>query len=221
MLSVADILPQLLKGAWVTIQVTLMAGVLALSMAFLAGLGRLARSHILRGLSRVYIEFFRGTSALVQLYWLFFALPLLGVRMEAMLAGVIGLGLHVGAYGAEVVRASILAVPQAQVEGAIALNMSRGQIMRRVLVPQALPIMLPPFGNLSVELLKATALVSLITITDLTFQAQLLRGVTLQTPMIFSTVLVIYFIIAFSMTSSIRAIERRVSRGLDRGGLTR
>ncbi|WP_142847694.1 ectoine/hydroxyectoine ABC transporter permease subunit EhuC [Telmatospirillum sp. J64-1] len=219
MLDVFDLLPLLLTGAVVTVQITVMGGALALVMAFAAGLGRLSRSAPIRWLSTVYVEFFRGTSALIQLFWLFYALPLLGVSLDPMVAAVIGLGLNIGSYGAEVVRGAVLAVPRGQYEAARALGFSRAQMLRRILVPQAIPAMVPPFGNLWIELLKATALVSLITLGDLTFQAQMLRTATLQTPLIFGTVLFIYFALAMVMVFIIRRIERRVGRGLDRGGM--
>jgi polar amino acid transport system permease protein len=215
--SVLDYLPALMKGAWVTVQVTAFATLLWVPMAVLAGLSRLSRRKSLRAIAGTYIEIFRGTSALVQLFWLFFALPLLGIRLTPLTAGVLALGLNIGAYGAEVVRKAVLAVPKGQKEAAIALNMTPLQRMVRVVFPQALVAMLPPFGNLMIELLKSTALVSLITLSDLTFQAQLLRSATGQTAAIFSLILVIYFVMAYAITLIVRAIERRVSFGMDVG----
>ena len=136
----------------------------------------------------VYKRQFRGTSALVQLFWFYFVLPLFGVQLPAMLVGIVVLALNAGAYGAEVVRGAIRAVPPGQREAGVALNLTRGQIMRRIVVPQAIPAMLPPAGNLLIELLKNTALVSLITITDLTFRGQLLRSETLRTTEILSLI---------------------------------
>ncbi len=217
MASVLDYLPALMKGAWVTVQVTAFATLLWVPMAVLAGLSRLSRRKSLRAIAGTYIEIFRGTSALVQLFWLFFALPLLGIRLTPLTAGVLALGLNIGAYGAEVVRKAVLAVPKGQKEAAIALNMTPLQRMSRVIFPQAVVAMLPPFGNLMIELLKSTALVSLITLSDLTFQGQLLRAATGQTAAIFSLILVIYFVMAYAITLIVRAIERRVSFGMDVG----
>jgi polar amino acid transport system permease protein len=98
---VSDALPLLLRGAWVTVQLTVMGAALALVLALVAGLMSVARSRVLRVVARVYVEFFRGTATLVLMYWLFFALPLIGFRLAAMFAGVLALGLNVGAYGAE------------------------------------------------------------------------------------------------------------------------
>ncbi|GEO37658.1 polar amino acid transport system permease protein [Skermanella aerolata] len=207
----------LLQGALITIQITAMAGVLAFVCALVAGLARMSSWRPVRWTAVTYVEFFRGTSALVQLFWLFYALPLFGLSLSPMTVAVLGLGLHIGAYGAEVVRSAVLAIPRGQHEAALALNMSPALAMRRVILPQAVVAMLPPFNNLMIELLKATALVSLITITDLTFQGQLLNTATLKTAPIFMAVLVFYFLIALGITSVFRTLERRLSVGRLKG----
>src|SRR5690606_33128156 len=117
-----------------------------------------------------------------------------------------------GAYGAEVVRGAVQGVPQSQREAAIALNFTPAHTLRRIILPQAYAAMLPPTGNLLIELLKNTALVSLITIADLTFRAQLLRADTLRTLEIFSLVLLLYFATALVITGVVRALERKVAR---------
>ena len=193
---------------------------LAAVAAFAAGLARLSRHRWVRLPAIVYIDLFRGTSALVQLFWAYFALPLLGIRLDAMTVGIVVLGLNIGAYGAEVVRGAIQAVPTAQHEAAVALNFTERQIMWRITIPQALLAMLPPFGNLLIELVKSTALVSLITLSDLTFQGQLLRSATLRSAEIFTLVLVLYFLVALSITYALRWLERRLAAGRDYGGLS-
>jgi polar amino acid transport system permease protein len=206
-----DLLPDLLRGLVVTVEVTAGAAVVAFVMAFAAGLGRLAGARLVRIAATAYVEVFRGTSALVQLFWVYFVLPLLGVSLDPMTTGILVLGLNIGAYGAEVVRGAILAVPRGQREAAAALGLTPRHTRWRVVVPQALPVMMPPAGNLLVELLKGTALVSLITLGDLTFAAQTLRASTLRTTEIFTLVLVIYFLVAAVLTAAMRRIERRVS----------
>ncbi|PZO68148.1 MAG: ectoine/hydroxyectoine ABC transporter permease subunit EhuC [Paracoccus denitrificans] len=205
----------ILQGAWVTVKLTVMGCALALVMAFVAGLGRVAPWRAVRWLAVSYIEFFRGTSIFVQLFWIYFVLPLTGVSLTPMQAGVMALGLNVGAYGAEVVRGAIRAVPRDQIEATVALNMTRWQRMRYVILPQALPLMLPTFGNNAIELLKATAVVSLISLSDMTFQAQVVRSQTGNTLIPFVTILILYFVMALILAGVIRAIERRVTRGLD------
>jgi polar amino acid transport system permease protein len=205
----------ILQGALVTIQLTLMGSVLALVMALLAGLGRLSRSLAVRALATAYIEFFRGTSIFVQLFWAYFVLPFIGISLTPLQAGVLGLGLNVGAYGAEVVRGAIQSIGREQYEACTALNLGRWQGMRHVILPQALLVMLPTFGNNAIELLKATSIVSLISLSDLTFQAQVVRSQTGNTLIPFATILVIYFALALVISFSVRSLERRMARGLD------
>jgi polar amino acid transport system permease protein len=128
------------------------------------------------------------------------------------------LGLNIGAYGAEVVRSSIEAVPKGQIEAAVALNMTHWQTMRHVVLPQAFLMMLPPFGNLLIELLKSTALVSMITVTDLTRAGLFVRDDTLRTVEVFAVLLLVYFLLSLVITGVVRLLERRVSVGRDYGG---
>ncbi|CUR81988.1 ectoine/hydroxyectoine ABC transporter permease subunit EhuC [Achromobacter xylosoxidans] len=207
---IAELVPPLLEGLAVTLEIMAGAVVLAVPLALVAGVGRLSTVRPVRWLASIYVEVFRGTSALVQLFWFYFVLPLFGVQLPAMLVGIVVLALNAGAYGAEVVRGAIRAVPPGQREAGVALNLTRGQIMRRIVVPQAIPAMLPPAGNLLIELLKNTALVSLITITDLTFLGQLLRSETLRTTEIFTLMLLLYFAVALLITAGVRLLERRV-----------
>ncbi|CUJ97689.1 Inner membrane amino-acid ABC transporter permease protein yecS [Achromobacter sp. 2789STDY5608615] len=207
---IAELAPPLLEGLAVTLEIMAGAVVLAVPLALAAGVGRLSTLRPVRWLASIYVEVFRGTSALVQLFWFYFVLPLFGVQLPAMLVGIVVLALNAGAYGAEVVRGAIRVVPPGQREAGVALNLTRGQIMRRIVVPQAIPAMLPPAGNLLIELLKNTALVSLITITDLTFRGQLLRSETLRTTEIFTLMLLLYFAVALLITAGVRLLERRV-----------
>lgn len=205
----------ILQGAWVTAQLTVLGSALAVIAAFAAGLGRIAPAAPLRWLATAYIEFFRGTSIFVQLFWVYFVLPFAGITLSPLMAGVLALGLNVGAYGAEVVRGAILSVPKDQHEATVALNLTKFQRLRHVILPQALPLMLPTFGNNAIELLKATAVVSLISLTDMTFQAQVVRAQTGSTLIPFATILLLYFAMAMIITTGVRALERRLTRGLD------
>ncbi|PLP55785.1 ectoine/hydroxyectoine ABC transporter permease subunit EhuC [Mesorhizobium loti] len=215
MIDWSGYLDLILQGALVTIKLTLMGSVLALIMAFLAGLGRLSRFFAVRALATIYIEFFRGTSIFVQLFWAYFVLPLLGFELTPLQAGVLALGLNVGAYAAEVVRGAVQSIGKEQYEACTALNLGRWQGMRHVILPQAFLTMLPTFGNNAIELLKATSVVSLISLADLTFQAQVVRAQTGNTLVPFATILVIYFALAMLISWGTRSLERRLSRGLD------
>jgi len=202
----------LFRGLTVTLEITAAGAALAAAAALIAGLARLSRYRVLRWAAAIYVETFRGTSALVQLFWVYFVLPFFGIDLGAMIAGILVLGLNTGAYGAEVVRGAILAVPSGQRDAAAALNLTPSQTMRRIVLPQAVLAMIPPAGNLVIELLKNTALVSLIAITDLTFAAQLARTATLESGRIFTLVLIMYFAVALCVTGLFRLLERRLKR---------
>lgn len=205
----------ILEGALITAQLTIYGCALALVAAFTAGLGRVSRFALVRAAAVTYIEFFRGTSIFVQLFWAYYVLPLMGFTLSPMQAGVLALGLNVGAYGAEVVRSAILSVGREQREACIACNLTRYQSMRHIILPQALVVMLPTFGNNAIELLKATAIVSLISLADMTFQAQVVRAQTGDTLTPFLTILVLYFAMSSVITYIIRALEKRLSHGLE------
>jgi polar amino acid transport system permease protein len=205
----------LLDGAWVTLKLTVAGCGIALVGAFILGLCRLSRWAALRWFATIYIEFFRGSSIFVQLFWAYFVLPLAGFPLEPMATGILVLGLNVSAFGAEVVRGAILAVPKEQFEAAIAVNLKPYQRMRHVILPQAIIFMLPTFGNNAIELLKATAVVSLISLSDLTFQAQVIRLQTGNTAIPFVGALLIYFAISVVISRGVRRLETHLSAGLD------
>ncbi|MGV8988327.1 MAG: ectoine/hydroxyectoine ABC transporter permease subunit EhuC [Cypionkella sp.] len=213
-----EYLPPLLEGAWVTIQLTVYSTILGGLLAFAAGIGKLSPNLLLRSVSVTYIEVFRGTSLLVQLFWLYFALPIAGqaigidLRIPPVLAGVMALSLNIGAYGAEVVRGAIQSVQQGQHEAARALNFTPRQTLISVTIPQAVPEMMPSFGNLAVQNLKDTALVSLISLGDMTFRAEQLRNFTQDSTTIYSMLLVMYFAMALVLSAVMRRLENRVGR---------
>ena len=205
--------PLLLKGTIVTIKLTMASAVLALVISFVVGLSRLSRFRSVRVVAIVYLEFFRGTSALVQLFFMYFVLPLWGVTFEPLTAGIIACGCNLGSYGSEVVRGAVLAIGRGQHEACVALNYSTYQRYRHVVIPQAIPIMIPTFGNLLIELLKLTAVTSLITISDLTFTAQIIRAQTALTLEPFLVILVIYFLISTILLGGVNLIDRHFAKG--------
>lgn len=210
----------LMRGLWVTIQVILGSVALGTVMALIFGIARLSARGWIRSWALVYIEFARGISAIILLFWIFFALPILFgfPSMPPMLAGVLALGLNMGAYGAEIVRGAIESVPKGQTEATISLNMTPRQRLRHVVLPQAIPIILPPYGNLTIEVLKGTALVSLITLADLTFRTQQIRSnrtVSLEpapTPILYLNTLIIYLILAQVFAQLFKVAERAALR---------
>jgi polar amino acid transport system permease protein len=213
----AIFMPGLLQGARLTLAIALLGSVLAIFAATVAALAKMYGPAPLRWLAVSYIEIFRGTSALVQLFWLFFVLPHFGISLEPFTVAVLALGLNIGAYGAEVVRGAVSSVARGQWEASTALNMTRGQALRRIILPQAFIAMIPPWGNLLIELLKSTALVSLITLGDLAFKAQQMNQTTMKTIPIFTLVLLIYLAMSLSITIGMRMLEAKGSRGLPRG----
>lgn len=223
MSQVAPYLPLLLGGLWITLALTVVGMALALVVAFAAGLSRMSRRRWLRWPASAFIDVFRGTSMVVQLFWLFFALPFFGIQLTPFAAGVLALGLNEGAYAAEIVRGSINSLPAGQREAAVALSMSPYQRMRRVILPQAIPVMIPSFGNVLIDLLKNTSLVSLVTVSDLTFRAQMVRSSTGATTAVFLTILVLYFVVAYALSLGRAWLERWMSptREVSTGGWLR
>jgi polar amino acid transport system permease protein len=207
-----DLLPQLLRGAAVTLQVTVMSAAVALVLSFVVAFARSARWRPVRWAATVYVEVLRGTSAIVQLFYLFFILPAFGISLGAYTTAVVGLGLNMSAYGSEVVRAGLSAVDKGQHEGAAALGLSRLQAYRLVIIPQAIVIMMPSFGNLLIELIKATSLVSLITLTELTFSGRQMVVTTGRSVEVWGLVLLIYFAMAYPLTKVVRLAEARAAR---------
>lgn len=219
-----EYLRPLSQGAWITIQLTVFSTILGAMASFAFGMGKISSNWALRGLSIIYIEIFRGTSLLVQLFWLYFALPIAGqaigidLRLPPVVAGVLALGLNIGAYGAEVVRGAIQAVRPAQHEAARALNFTPRQALWRIILPQAIPEMMPSFGNLAVQNLKDTALASLISLGDLAFRAEQVRNFTQDSTTIYTIVLFMYFGMALVLTGLMRVLERAVSSWRRVGG---
>jgi len=205
-------LPQLLKGAAVTIEITLITAAVAFVLSFAVAFARMAPWRPLRAMATVYVEVLRGTSAIVQLYYLFFILPVFGIAMPATLTAVLGLGMNLSAYGSEVVRGGLLAIDAGQSEAAAALGLSRPLTYRLVIIPQAFVVMLPSFGNLLIDLVKATSLVSLITLTELTFSGRQMVVTTGRTFEVWGLVLLIYFAMAYPLARVVRFTERRISR---------
>lgn len=207
--------PRLLTGTGITVAQFFLSAIFAVLLSLAFGLMKMSSNRAVNGFAVTYIEIFRGTSLLVQLYWIFFVLPLFGVTLEKFTAGYVAIAMNTGAYGAELVRGGILAVPKGQWEAATAINMSPAKRMWRIILPQALVNMLPSWGNLMIEVLKGTALVSLISVADLMFQAKQINASTYLSAQIFGTALIIYYILArFMLTPFMRWLEAFMSRKL-------
>jgi polar amino acid transport system permease protein len=213
----------LLDGALFTIVIALGGAAIALVLGFAAGLARSSDKKWLRAIGFAYVEFFRGAPVLVLAFWFIYALPQLGWQMAPWWAGMLSVGLNVGAYAAEVVRGAVRAVPVGQLEAATALNFTRAQRNRRIVIPQALVAMIPPFANNLIELLKTTAVVSVVAIPELTFSGQLIRAGTGRSAAVLGGLLIGYGVIALVFTIIMRMVERRAAASVGRtprgGGL--
>ena len=217
----SELLPLLLDGTWMTVRITVLAAILAVVLAMLAALAFNAPLRSLRWIATIYVEIFRGTSLLVQLFWLYFVLPLppFNIALSPFTVAVLGLGLHVGAYGAEIMRGALASVPKGQFEAAIALSMPPLTRFYRIILPQALRNAIPPGTNLLIELLKVTSLVSLITLGDLSFRASQLVQATFRSAEIFALTLLIYFLLSQAINLTMKRLEKRLDRGFIRGNL--
>jgi polar amino acid transport system permease protein len=212
---VLQVMPALLRGAEFTILVAVQAGILAVLISIVVGVLRAVSGTPVNFIIGIYVEFFRGTSAFVQIYWAYFALPLLGVRLSALEAGIAVLALNVGAYGSEVVRGALKAIPPGQREACTSLGLPIWVTYAKVLLPQAMARTVLPMGNLLIDLVKGTSLLSAITVTELAFagrQAVSAFGSPFQ---IFAMVLVLYLIISAPIAWGARLLDRRL-RGSQR-----
>jgi polar amino acid transport system permease protein len=212
-----------LSGLPYTVFATLGGVALTIVLSFVAGLALLSRSKTVRVISRIYVEGLRGTSEVVQLFWIFFVLPtLVGFKLVPLFAGILVLGLNHGAYGAEIVRGAVQSVPRAQVEGATALSLTPAQRMWRVILPQAVVEMLPSFNNLFIQLLKSTALLYFIGVTEIFNQGEVLRpAFGSEIGLIYLIELLLYLALAIVITVAMRWLERVAGRRVGRGAPSR
>jgi polar amino acid transport system permease protein len=203
-------LPSLLCGAVITITVSLLAFGLALVFGLITGIARISRVAPLRGMAACYIQFIRGTPLLLQLFFIYYVLPYVGIVLTPFVSGLMGLTLNYAAYMAEVFRSGIQAIPKGQWEAGQSVGMSRRLLMRRIILPQAIRIIIPSLGNFFVSIFKDSALVSIITMRDLMFSGQLLASATYKHFEIFTEVAVIYFLISYPTAKFVEWIEAKV-----------
>ncbi|GAA1852430.1 ectoine/hydroxyectoine ABC transporter permease subunit EhuC [Brevibacterium marinum] len=214
--TLLNFLPQLWEGIQTTLILTVVGSIGAVVVAIVLGLTMTSSRAWLRIPARIIVEFFRGTSLLVQLFWLFYVFPLLGVDLDPIACGIGALALNYGAYSAEVVRSSIKTVAPGQWEAAIALSLSPTRRMIRVIFPQGWALMIPSLATLLIQLLKGTAVVSFITLQDLTEKITQLRQSTNDTYFAFTVGLIIYFIMAWLLQEGMNFLERKATARLGR-----
>jgi polar amino acid transport system permease protein len=204
-----QILPLLLQGLVVTVEATVGGFIVALLGGLLLALAERSRLHVA---ARCIIEFLRNTPLLVQLYFLFYGLPLIQIRFSAMLTGVLGLGIYYSAYIAEVYRSGIDAVPKGQWEAAKSLGFSRSQAWFRIILPQAIPPLIPVLGNYLIGMFKETPLLAMITIPELLSAARQVTGMTYRYTEPYTMVALIFLAISYLASLLIRQLERQVAR---------
>nr|WP_294508038.1 amino acid ABC transporter permease [uncultured Rhodopila sp.] len=205
--------PLFWRGVLVTLSYTAATIILGLMIGLAVGLGRLSRSRLLNIPLIGFIELFRCTPLLVQLVWFYYALPvLLGIQIPATVAAVMTLSCYTGAFYAEIFRGGIISIEQGQWDAARALGLRRWPVMRRVILPQAVRRMIPPFVNQSITQLKNTSLVSTIAVPDLLYNGTLVTADTYRPLEVYTVVALIYFALLFPSTLLAQAYERRLAK---------
>lgn len=209
-----DGLPYLIGGVGITITVTACALILGCVVGLLIGIARLKPEHrVVYALSSAYVNFFRGTPLLVQLFLLFYGLPQFNIYLPAFLCGVLGLGLYSGAYVSEIVRGSIMSIDRGQVEAARSIGMSYSQSMYKIVLPQAALRMIPPLGNEFIALIKNSALVSLLTISDLMHEAQIIISNSYRSLEVYLAVALVYLVLTNALSILLTRVEKRMRAG--------
>ena len=212
-----EILPALLRGAVVTIEATFGGMALALVGGLLLAVGRMSKLPLIPVLCLCYIQFMRNTPLLVQLYFVFYVLPLVGLTFDALATGIVGLGLNYSAYIAEVYRAGIEGVPSGQWEAAIALDISPRHTWTRIVLPQAIPPMVPVLGNYLIGMFKDTPLLATITIPEMFGAAEQVAGVTYRYNEPYTLVGLIFLMLSYPASLAVRRLEARTAIARARG----
>ena len=207
---IADWLPDLAAAALVTLRITVLGFGLALALGTVFGIIRSREGWLARPIG-AYIEFFRGTPLLVQLFFIYYGLPEVGITLDAWTAGVVGLGLNGGAYIAEIVRGALAGIDRGQYDAAHALGMGWPAVLAWVVLPQALRTATPPLVNSFASLLKESSLVSVLAITEIMNIAKMIYSRTFRAFEIYAVVAIIYFVMTFAFSRISRALERRLA----------
>lgn len=195
-----------------TIPLSLISFAIGLVIALLIALMRLSRNRVVSSIARVYISIIRGTPLLVQLFVIFYGLPSIGLKIDPWPSAIIAFSLNVGGYAAEVIRAAILSVHQGQWEAAYTIGMSRRRALRRIILPQAARVSVPPLSNTFISLVKDTSLASLILVTELFRQAQKIAAFSGEFMLIYIEAALIYWIICLVLSSGQNVLEKRLDR---------
>lgn len=210
-LAIDSFWPMLSAGLKFTIPLTLISFILGLSLGFVVALLRLYGPGFLKPVVRFYVWLIRGTPLLVQLFLIFYALPSAGITIDAFPAAVIGFTVNIGAYTSEVIRATLLAVPKGQWEAAHSISMTWAQSLRRIILPQAARIAVPPLSNTFISLVKDTSLASVITVPEMFLAAQQIAAVTYEPLILYSEAAVIYLFFSSVLSHLQEKLERKLA----------
>ncbi|WP_058952827.1 ectoine/hydroxyectoine ABC transporter permease subunit EhuC [Clostridium tyrobutyricum] len=208
---IKNILPILLKGSVMTVELTVITIILGSILGILLALLRLSNNLVLKYVSNFYTWIFRGTPLLLQLFFFYYGLPFIGIELTPFTAAIIGLALNCGAYMAEIIRGGIQSIDQGQFEAAKALGFSYTQTMQRIILPQTFKVIIPPVGNEFISILKDTSLVSTIAMVELMRSAQQIYATSFDPISVFLTAAVFYLIMTTVFTTVFGIIERRLS----------
>ncbi|MGG1672452.1 amino acid ABC transporter permease [Paenibacillus sp. NRS-1783] len=204
--------PFLLKGAYYTLYITIVSMLFGLMIGLVVAVARLKGNRPVRWLARSYVSIIRGTPVLVQIAVIYYGLDDYGISFGSLTAACLALSINTGAYLSETFRGAILAVPKGQTEAAYATGMSPGQTMWRIILPQAVRIAIPPMGNSFVGMLKETSLVSVIGVSELMRQAQLLQAQYLRYMPFLLEIGIMYWIMSIGFSAILERVEKRLAR---------
>jgi polar amino acid transport system permease protein len=207
-----EFMPILLLGVKLTILVTIGSLLISTVLGLFWALLRVSGIAVLSWISKAVINVIRGIPIIVQLFYIYFVLPDFGVTLTALQAAIIGLGIAYSAYQAENFRAGIEAIDHGQVEAALSMGMSWGLMMRRVILPQAIKIVLPPYGNIMIMMLKDSSQASTITVAELALQGKLIASSTFKNTTVFTLVALLYLCMSIPLILAVGALERRFGR---------
>lgn len=204
--------PYLVQGLGVTFEVTLYSVIIGLAVGLIIALLRLSGVRPVAVFAVAYIEFFRNVPVLVQLVWAYYVLPIFtGIDLSPIVSCSIALGINSSAYMAEIYRAGIQTIPKGQVEAGRSVGMSSGQVMRRIILPQAIRSMIPAFANMFVMILKSSALVAVVGVLDLMHRGDIANTATFRPVEIYTTVAGIYFLLCYLLSTGVAILERRLA----------
>ncbi|MDC2866641.1 amino acid ABC transporter permease [Bacillus sp. BP-3] len=208
----ASFMPMLKGALFNTIPLTLITFIIGLALATVTALCRISGNRVLEWIARIYVSIIRGTPLLVQLFIIFYGLPTIGITINSFPAAIIGFSLNVGAYASEIIRASILSIPKGQWEAAYTIGMSYPQALRRVILPQATRVSIPPLSNTFISLIKDTSLASLILVTEMFRKAQEIAATNYEFLIVYTEAGLIYWVICFLLSIVQQMLEKRAER---------